>query len=193
MFWLVLWSLAAGRVQPASEEAKIRLEVRVFAGTEDVTARARVQIHPSGTRDAPIASAFRGERYIVDVTPGLYDVQAIVEQDGRVTGIRWAERLAVMAYPDEAGDHLEVINVRNGFGALQVRSKDGAPIQGDAALFPSGSRDAARRVAASSSTAAWLLFVVPPGRYDLVAGPDARQQFTDIEIPADRTRLKIVP
>jgi hypothetical protein len=178
------------RSSPGQAAETVRLEVRVFAGAEDVTTRARVQIYPSGTRTTPIAAASRSERHIVEVATGLYDVQAIVEQDGRVVGIRWAERLAVMAYPDEAGEHLEVINVRNGFGALQVRAKEGAPVQGDAMLLPAGSRDAARRVAPASRTAAWMLFVVPAGRYDLVAGGS---ELGDIEITADRTRLKILP
>jgi hypothetical protein len=171
----------------------VRLEVRVFAGAEDVTTRARVQIHPSGTRTTPVAAVSRGERHIVDVAAGLYDVQAIVEQDGRVVGIRWAERLAVMAYPDEAGDHLEVINVRNGFGALQVRGREGGPVQGEAVLYPAGSRDDARRVTPAARTAAWMLFVVPAGRYDLVAGADSRHEVGDIEVTADRTRLKFLP
>jgi hypothetical protein len=171
----------------------VRLEIRVFAGTEDVSTRSRVQIHPSGTRTTPVAAVSRGERHVVEVATGLYDVQAIVEHEGRVVGIRWAERLAVMAYPDEAGDHLEVINVRNGFGALQVRAKDGGPVQGEAMLYPSGSRDAASRVTPAARTAAWMLFVVPAGRYDLVAGEDLRHEVPDIEITADRTRLKIQP
>jgi hypothetical protein len=171
----------------------VRLEIRVFAGTEDVSTRSRVQIHPSGTRTTPVAAVSRGERHVVEVATGLYDVQAIVEHEGRVVGIRWAERLAVMAYPDEAGDHLEVINVRNGFGALQVRAKDGGPVQGEAMLYPSGSRDAASRVTPAARTAAWMLFVVPAGRYDLVAGEDLRHEVADIEITADRTRLKIQP
>jgi hypothetical protein len=185
--------LAAVLARQAQPEAQtIRLEVRVFDGAEDVTARARVQIYPSGSRTAPLPTVSRGERHVVEVAPGLYDAQAIVEQDGRVTGIRWAERLAVMAYPDEAGDHLEVINVRNGFGALQVRASHGGPVQGEAALFPSGSREPSRRVAAASRTAAWLLFVVPAGRYDLVTMPDSRVQASEIEIPPDRTRLKFL-
>jgi hypothetical protein len=185
--------LAAVLARQAQPEAQtIRLEVRVFAGAEDVTPRARVQIYPSGTRTAPLPTLSRAERHVVEVPPGLYDAQAIVEQDGRVTGIRWAERLTVMAYPDEAGDHLEVINVRNGFGALQVRAAHGGPVQGEAALFPSGSREPSRRVAAASRTAAWLLFVVPAGRYDLVSMPDLRVQASDIEIPPDRTRLKFL-
>ncbi len=197
---VLLACIAAGpepsalRSSPGQAGAEtVRLEVRVFAGADDVTTRARVQIHPSGTRTTPVAAVSRGERHIVDVATGLYDVQAIVEQDGRVVGIRWAERLAVMAYPDEAGDHLEVINVRNGFGALQVRGKEGGPMQGEAALYPSGSRDAARRVTPATRTAAWMLFVVPAGRYDLVSGADSRNEVGDIEITADRTRLKFLP
>jgi hypothetical protein len=178
---------------PNADQQTIRLEVRVFDGPEDVTARTRVQIYASGTRTAPLAPASHGERHIVDVPPGLYDVQAIVEQDGRVVGIRWAERLAVMAYPDEAGDHLEVINVKNGYGALQLRAKGGAPIEGEALLYPAGSRDVARKRIAAARTAAWMLFVVPAGSYDLVTGGAARPELAGLEIPADRTRLKILP
>jgi hypothetical protein len=188
-----------------ADAGTVRLEVRVFDGAEDVTAHARVQVYASGTRTAPVAPPSRGERHIVDLPPGLYDVQAIVERDGRVVGIRWAERLAVMAYPDEAGDHLEVINLKNGFGALQVRGKEGAPVQGEAALYPAGSRDAAKKRAPAARTAVWLLFVVPAGSYDLVAADpadtrrsagaagEAGREIAAIEIPADRTRLKFMP
>jgi hypothetical protein len=65
-------------------------------------------------------------------------------------------------------------------------------VQGEAALFPSGTREPSRRLAAASRTAAWLLFVVPAGRYDLVTMPDSRPQTSDIEIPPDRTRLKFL-
>lgn len=197
----VLLACVAAGLEPSTLQSspgqtgadRVRLEVRVFAGAEDVTTRARVQIHPSGTRTTPLAAVSRGERHIVEVATGLYDVQAIVEHEGRVVGIRWAERLAVMAYPDEAGDHLEVINVRNGFGALQVRAKDGGPVQGEAVLYPAGSRDAARRMTPAARTAAWMLFVVPAGRYDLVTGADLGHEVPDVEITADRTRLKFQP
>jgi uncharacterized protein with GYD domain len=184
---------AVGHATVRADAGTVRLEVRVFDGTVDVTAHTRVQVYPSGTRNAPVASPTRGERHIVDVLPGLYDVQAIVERDGRVVGIRWAERLAVMAYPDEAGDHLEVINLKSGFGALQVRGKDGAPVQGEATLYPGGTRDAAKKRAPAARTTVWMLFVVPAGSYDLVAGGEAGRQIEAIEIPADRTRLKFMP
>lgn len=202
---VLLLAGAAAQATARPDAGTVRLEVRVFDGAEDVTARTRVQVHPSGTRSAPVASPSRGERHIVDVPPGLYDVQAIVERDGRVVGIRWAERLAVMAYPDEAGDHLEVINLKSGFGALQVRGKDGAPVQGDAALYPVGTRDAAKKRAPAARTTVWMLFVVPAGSYDLVAtdpgdthrsasaGGEAGREIRAIEIPADRTRLKFMP
>ena len=61
------------------------------------------------------------------------------ERDGRVLNIRWANRLVVMAYPDESGHHLEVINFRNGFGALQIRAPGGG--QPDVALYEPGKRD----------------------------------------------------
>src|SRR5438094_639297 len=84
------------------------------------------------------AVAVAGPGVRVTVPPGFYDAQAIRERDGRVLNIRWAERLVVMAYPDEAGHHLEVINFQNGFGALEVRARDGSVP--DATLFAAGSR-----------------------------------------------------
>ena len=89
----------------------------------------------------------------------MYDAQIIREREGRVLNIRWAERLIVMPYPDEAGRHLEVINFQNGFGALEVRGHD--PGDPEVAIFSAGSHDqeAAKRVGGTG----YALFVVRRG------------------------------
>jgi hypothetical protein len=171
--------------------APLTLQIRVFNGTEEVTAETRVKIYPAGERQKPVSEANEAVPFVrVSVTPGFYDAQAIREKDGRVLNIRWAERLVVMAYPDEAGRHLEVINFQNGFGALEVRAKDGSPP--DAALFDAGARqqEAGRRFDGDG----YVLFVAKAGRYDLRlrhGGQTAWQ--AGIDVPPDRTRFLVAP
>src|SRR5262245_39151619 len=118
----------------------LALEFRAFNGQEEVTQQVRVTIHRAGERGEPFKSPKPADgRVEVDVPAGIYDLQAIHERDGRVLNIRWANRLVVMPYPDEQGRHLEVVNFKNGFGALQVRSPTGA--RPDVALFDPGRRD----------------------------------------------------
>jgi hypothetical protein len=143
----------------ASAPASLTLEVRIFNGPDDVTAESRVVVYRAGDRTQPLARfASRPGSLTAQVTAGFYDVQAIREKDGRVIGIRWAERLVVMAYPDEGGRHLEIVNLRPGFGALQVRRKEG-PGAPDVALYAAGGRDkeAAPRIPGEG----YALFVVP--------------------------------
>ena len=119
---LVLALVAA----PAAQEPQVSLtlEVRAFNGTEDVTAQSRFTVHRAGERQTSVTPApirMGDGQPALQVPSGVYDVQAIHERDGKVVNIRWANRLVVMPYPDEKGHHLEVINFKNGFGALQVR------------------------------------------------------------------------
>ena len=111
----------------------------MFDGAEDVTAESRINIFKAGDRQAALAES-RARRVVeTSVAQGMYDAQIIREREGRVLNIRWAERLIVMPYPDEAGRHLEVINFQNGFGALEVRGHD--PGDPDVAIFSAGSHD----------------------------------------------------
>jgi hypothetical protein len=123
------------------------------------------------------------------VAEGIYDAQAIRESGGEVVSIRWANRLVVMKYPDEGGRHLEVVNFKNGFGALQVRAPDGS--QPDVALFPPGSRG--KEVAPPVIGQAYALFVVPAGKYDLFVKGERASWHAGIDVPLDRTRLWLVP
>ncbi len=141
------WGLALALVtalavqDPMAAPAKqLTLELRMFSGAEEVTAQTRATVHRAGDRGEPLLQAAPSDgRIELRVPAGIYDVQAIHERDGRVLNIRWANRLVVMPYPDERGHHLEVINFKNGFGALQIREPGGG--QPDVALYEQGKRD----------------------------------------------------
>jgi hypothetical protein len=171
--------------------------VRVFDGTEEASAEARVQIYSAGSRESPLAARHQpGKGLVASVAPGMYDVQVIRQREGKVLNLRWAERLLVIRYPDEPGEHLQVINLRPGFGALQLRPPRSAgtawPSDIRVSVFPSGERttEAAKPVAASD----YLLFVLPAGKYDLMMRRDADTLWmTDVEVPLDRTRMRQLP
>jgi hypothetical protein len=184
---LALITALAAQSQPAS----LTLEVRVFDGHEEVTPQARLTVHRAGERQESIPVTKGGDaRVALQVPQGIYDVQAIHERDGKVINIRWANRLVVMPYPDEQGHHLEVINFRNGFGALQVRGDAGhAP---SVALYEQGKRT--KPAATSVGGSGYALFVVPAGTYDLqVRSETAVTWMPSIEVPLDRTRLTVLP
>lgn len=176
---------------PVQAEPQVRLELRVFAGAQEVTGDTRISVYRAGERATPIAQTTpQTGRLEITVQPGIYDVQAIREREERVVGIRWAERLVVMAYPDEGGRHLEVVNLETGFGALQVRAKEaaGAP---DVALFLAGQRE--KESAPRLTGAGYALFVAPAGSYDVRTRDGEREAWhAGIDVPLDRTRLLIV-
>jgi hypothetical protein len=191
-FVTILAAQAAVFVQqvPGGAAAPITLEVRVFNGTEEVTSHTRLTVHRAGERQESIPHTPTGDaRVELKVPPGIYDVQAIHERDGRVINIRWANRLVVMAYPDEGGHHLEVINFRNGYGALQVRAPAGATF--DVAIFESGKRQKPAGTPVVGGN--YALFIVPAGVYDLQVRIGAKLSWQNgIEVPLDGTRLAIV-
>jgi hypothetical protein len=177
----VLLLLVAGLAQaPAPPE--ITLRIRVFDGADEVTSHAHVTVYKAGDRSTPIAES-NGAR---KVAPGFYDAQVLREQDGRLVGIKWAERLVVMAYPDEAGEHLEVINLRQDYGALEVHGAGGT--SPDAAIFATGAHD--KEIARPVDSPGYKLFVVPAGTYDVRVGTGSGSTWhSAIEVPADRTRF----
>jgi hypothetical protein len=176
----------------AQATAPIMLEIRAFDGAEEVTEQTRITVHRAGERTSPVAQiAPREGRLEIQVPPGIYDVQAIRERDGRVAGIKWAERLVVMLYPDEAGHHLEVVNFGSGFGALQVRVKGSGAVP-EVAAYAAGARD--KDAAPRHAGPGYALFVLPAGSYDLQARVGNRIAWhSGIEVPLDRTRLWLVP
>lgn len=177
---------------PSQELESIVLEIRIFDGATEVSAETRITVHRTGERTSPVAQMTPREgRLHIDVPPGIYDVQAIRERGGRVVSIRWAERLVVMPYPDEGGRHLEVVNFKNGYGALQVRAS-GAGALPDVSVYAEGEHD--KPVAAPLPGDGYVLFVLPAGRYDIQTRmADQPAWHTGIDVPLDRTRLWLVP
>jgi hypothetical protein len=193
---LVAWTTAAERGAvhasgPRTHVEQLVLEIRVFSGHEEVTRQTRIKIHKAGERNNALPHpTTQGDGAVELLVPaGIYDLQAIHERDGRVLNIRWANRLVVMPYPDEDGRHLEVINFRNGFGALQLRGDDGpAP---EVTIFEASKRDKSAGTPLAGTR--YTLFVVPAGIYDLQVrkGPKVTWM-TGVEVPLDRTRLSII-
>jgi hypothetical protein len=169
----------------------LTLEIRVFAGTIDVTGETRVTIHRAGERGQPVGQVAAIEpRVLVKVAPGIYDAQAVREKDGQALNIRWAQRLVVMPYADEEGHHLEVVNFMPGYGALQIRQTGPAP-GSTFVLYAAGERS---QPFPSIHGNGYTLYVVPAGQYDIEVrrGPKSTWH-KGIEVPLDRTRLWIVP
>lgn len=187
---LVMIALVTG--YPARQQLK--LEIRTYRGTEDVSAATRVIVHRAGQRENPVGQISQGTRKTIAVSPGVYDAQAIHEKDGKVLNIRWAERFVVMPYPDEGGHHLEVVNFMNGFGALQIRwGGSNAPgSDTDVALFTPDEHS--QPVAVPMTPGPYALFVVRAGQYDVLVGRGKTATwYHGIDVPLDRTRLWIVP
>ena len=188
---LALAAVIAVSAIAAGRPGDLTLELRVFNGTEEVTAHTRLTVHRAGERGDPLKQSTSADgRVLVKVPQGIYDVQAIHERDGRVLNIRWANRLVVMPYPDEDGQHLEVINFKNGFGALQVRGKPGT--LPDVVLYHAGKRD--KPAASAVTTSSYALFVVPAATYDLLVRAAGKASWNaGLDVPLDRTRLWVIP
>lgn len=185
----------AGQVAqaPPPAAARVLTEFRVFDGATEVTAATRLRVVPAGNRSAPALDVDRGT---VPLAPAVYDVQAIRTSDSGVRSIKWAERLAILHYPDEGGRHLEVINFQSGFGALQLRATRGGVAAADVAVFPTGDHTelAGRAVAGDD----YVLFVARAGRYDVRVqhadhgGGGDTHWLLAVDVPAGRTRLKLI-
>lgn len=171
----------------------IRTEFRVFDGATEVSAETRLRVRPSGSTET--GQLIEGSPFAIDLPAGIYDVQAVRQRAGQVVSVRWAEKLVVMAYPDEGGRHLEVINFASEHGALQLRWPEGQ------APAPPGVAVSATREGASRPTAArvfyghgYVLLVLPSGTYEVrVSRPGADPVvLAGVEVPADRTRMKLI-
>lgn len=199
--WCAVALLAASAAHAQGTPAPVTAEFRVFSGDEEITATTRLRIMPTGTRQGS-TTVEEGKSLVTSVAPGIYDVQALRLRPEGIVAIRWAERLVVMHYPDEGGRHLEVINFQQGYGALQLRAARGAITDYTLTVFPAGDRTAPAGQPLDGD--GYRLFVLKAGRYDVVvrrlrvrhASPEKDAQNThwmlDVEVPADRTRLKLV-
>lgn len=184
-------ALAALALPGPRDAPGIVLELRVFNGPVEVSAHTRITVHRAGDRAEPVAVSAGGPGGAeFQVPEGIYDVQAIEERDGNVVNIQWANRLVVMPYPDEGGRHLEVLNFKPGFGALQVRARGGA--SPEVVLHAGAGRD--REAAKPIKGQGYVLFVTPAGSYNIsVTQGERTVTHTGVEVPRDRTRLWIVP
>lgn len=179
--------------QAPGRDAPVTTEFRAFNGRDEVTSATRFRIFPAGSRDE--AAAIESQRPLTPLAPGMYDVQVSRAERG-VIAIKRVERLAIIHYPDEGGRHLEVINFRPGFGALQLRAARGRLEARRLALFTSGTRTIvdARPTAGDG----YVLFVLPAGQYDVrlehtqQSGGGDIHWLVGITVAADRTRLKLI-
>jgi len=178
----------------SAQSPAVVAEFRVFAGHEEITANTRLRVMPTGKRESATTVA-QGPRPSTTLAPGIYDVQVFRLKQDAVVGIRWAERLVIMQYPDEGGRHLEVINFEPGYGALQVRTTRGDLATYEVTAFAAGNRT----VSATSPIRGddYVLFVLRAGQYDIrvrhasgAEDPEATHWILDVEVPADRTRMK---
>jgi hypothetical protein len=183
----------AGSGRSSSKGPPIRVEFRVFDGAAEITSQARVRVRKSGT--AETGTVVDGGDLSVNLAPGIYDAEAVREQTGDTVDIRWADHLVVMAYPDEGGRHLEVINFAKDFGALQLRLPEGQapdPAGTAVAIFKAGDGHAMpSRVLRGLG---YMLLVVPADMYDVRVIRPGRPPvtLTGVEVPAGGTRMKII-
>ena len=179
----------------AQSSGPVELVVRVFDGDEEVTARCGIAVYSADTREAPLVPQLRpGTGHHVEIAPGLYDLQITRRGPDDTVQIEWAEHLSVLRYPDEGGRHVEIINLQPVFGALVVRPPV-AWLETDrdwrvSAFLHGGVGRAGFEPAGGTDH---RLFILPAGRYDLVAALGSTEiRMTDIEVPAQRTRLKLL-
>ncbi len=193
MLWCSTAAAHALELPSQPRQDVVRTEFRVFDGTTEVSADTRLRVRPSGSTET--GRILEAGALAVDLPAGVYDVQAVRQQSGQAVNVRWAERLVVMAYPDEGGRHLEVINFAEAHGALQLRWADGAP-------EPSGlgitvTRDGESKAVAPRAVhgPGYALLVLPAGIYDVRVVRAGREPvvLSKVEVPVDRTRMKLVP
>ncbi len=178
----------------ANDTDTLRLDIRIFDATNEVTGDTIVSLYDAGSRAGarrvPLAS--NGERQL-QLPAGQYDLQLLHQDDGRVLRVRWTTLRLLVAYPGAHGQHLEVLNMRQGFGALQVRRATAAAELGSvpwaATLRPAGGGEP---VASPVRGDGYVLFVAPPGRYDVEirTREGETRWIRDADIREDLTYLK---
>ena len=162
--------------QPRPET--IRTEFRVFDGATDVSTETRLRVRPSGSTETG---------RILEGSPLAADLH--------VVSVRWAEKLVVMAYPDERGRHLEVINFANEHGALQLRWPEGqAPDPAGVAVTVTKDGESHPTPARTIHGLGYALLILPAGTYDVRITRTGKEPvvLSKIELPADHTRMKVI-
>jgi hypothetical protein len=186
LFWLAM--ITGGVTQAA---VPLSLHVRVFRGQAEVTRQTDVLVFPAGVRTngqpAPLASS--GVR-MLPLRAGQYDLQLVQHEDGKVNGVVWTTLRLLVAYPGEAGRHLEVLNFEKDWGAFQVRASgphQSGPVSWHARLVRKDGTEVARGVDGDG----YQVLVAPAGTYDLVVeGVDPRVRMHDVEVKANLTYVR---
>jgi hypothetical protein len=188
----VLACLVAPSGLSAQSAAPVELMVRVFDGVVEVTDQCTVKVYHAHDRDTPFAASLDPrDRHVLEVDPGIYDLQVTRHRSDDTMVIEWDEHLSVLRYPDETTAHLEVVNLQPAFGALMVRPpspwlEDERAWRVSAFLHEGESRAGFAPVDGTDQR----LFILPAGRYDLRARLGAAEvSTTGVEVPARRTRL----
>jgi hypothetical protein len=195
---LLIWGAAGWTVPEMTRPSQVRTEIirtefRVFHGNVEVSGETRLRVRPSGSTET--GRVIEGAPLAADLPVGIYDVQAVRQRSGEVVSVRWAEQLHVMAYPDEGGRHLEVINFADEYGALQLRWPDGdTPDPATVTVAVTRGSQQGQSPSRVIHGKGYVLLVLPAGTYDVRIARRPREPvvLTQIEIPADRTRMKLI-
>lgn len=179
----------------AQTTGPVELVVRVFDGLQEITGECDVAVYPTGMRDTIHApDSHRDSGHHVEVEPGFYDVQVSWRGAAGGVAIEWVRHLPVFWYPDDGPYHLEIVNVQSNFGALIVRpptDRAATPRRWHVSAFLDGALGRAGFEPVGGTQR--HLFILPAGRYDVVARQGATErQLGDIDIPAGRTRLTLL-
>jgi hypothetical protein len=185
LLWLAMITVGVQTAPPLS------LDIRVFNGASDVTRDTTVTIFAAGTRTdgRPVPYLPNGERQL-PLPAGQYDLQLVRHVDGKVSGIAWSTLRLLVAYPGEAGRHLEVVNFAKEWGALQVRPErqsQAAATAWSSRLLRKDGSEVTRGVAGSG----YQVIVAPAGAYDLVVeGPGLSPHRQAVEVKANLTYVR---
>ena len=193
---MMMWCSAAAHALVLPSQPRpdvIRTEFRVFDGTTEVSADTRLRVRPSGSTET--GRILEAGALAADLPAGVYDVQAVRQKAGQAVNVRWAERLVVMAYPDEGGRHLEVINFAESHGALQLRWPEGAPEPAGLGITVTRKSDNKAAAFRAVNGPGYVLLVLQAGTYDVRVVRAGRDPvvLSKVEVPVDRTRMKLVP
>ncbi len=165
---------AGGAAELRRRSETIRTEFRVFDGAVEVSAETRLRVRPSGSTET--GRVVEGGPLAAELPAGIYDVQAVRQRAGQVVSVRWAEKLVVMAYPDEGGRHLEVINFASEHGALQLRWPEGqTPEPSGVAVTVTKGGESRPTPARAIHGPGYVLLVLPAGTYDVRIAPDRQR------------------
>ncbi|BCS32747.1 hypothetical protein TBR22_A19690 [Luteitalea sp. TBR-22] len=178
LVWLTLCLAALQGVAP------LRLDLRVFRGTVEVTRDTAVTVYPTGVRTGGVAAPLvpSGERRAT-LAAGQYDLQLLQQRDGAVSGIAWTTLRLLVDYPGEGGHHLEVINFDKTYGAVQVRH---AGAGWSVRLLRRDGAEVARGVPGDG----YQLLVAPAGTYDIaIVGPQPGR-IHDVEVKPNLTAVR---